>query len=229
MINMLTSTRSRKAIAAVALVAGSLSLAACGTEADASSSSSSSATASKPKPVASIDALQGESTAITLDQGFVDALTSLKLTPGTVGEGKLADGALSFPITGGNVTVYKPGTVSPYVIGQIQHEGSGLSLTAGKTKVELTNFNVDPGVSRVYGDVSLNGKPVVSSAYLFTLNGNTLKPLASEGSNAVLEGTKVFISPVAADLLNKVFGTDAVTGDLLVGVAKITVNTTPAS
>ena len=84
-------------------------------------------------------------------------------------------------------------------------------------------------MSRVYGDVSLNGKPVVSSAYLFTLNGTTLKPLATEGSNAVLEGTKVFISPVAADLLNKVFGTDAVTGDLLVGVAKITVNTTPAS
>ncbi|MCW2822349.1 MAG: hypothetical protein JWR64_2144, partial [Marmoricola sp.] len=26
-------------------------------------------------------------------------------------------GALVFPITGGNVTVFKPGTVSPYVIG----------------------------------------------------------------------------------------------------------------
>ncbi|MBC7595198.1 MAG: hypothetical protein H7288_14925, partial [Kineosporiaceae bacterium] len=43
---------------------------------------------------------------------------------------------------------------------------------------------------------------------------------------AVLEGTKVFISPVAAALLNSTFKTDAVTEDLLVGIAKITVNTT---
>ena len=125
MSNMLT-IRSRKAVVAVALVAGSLSLAACGSSADANSSdSSSSASASKPKPVASIDALQGESTAITLDQGFVDALTSLKLTPGTVGEATLADGALSFPITGGNVTVYKPGTVSPYDQGRADEPQRG--------------------------------------------------------------------------------------------------------
>ena len=127
---------------------------------------------------------------------------------------------------GGYVTYFKPGTVSPYVIGQIQHEGSGFSLTAGDTKVEITNLNVDPGVSRVYGDVSVNGKIAASNAYVLTLNGTTLKPLQSEGDTAILEGTKVFISPVAAALLNDVFKTDAVTKDLLVGIAKITVNTT---
>ena len=87
---------------------------------------------------------------------------------------------------------------------------------------------MDPGSSRVYGDVSANGKSVVQSAYLFTLNGTTLKPLQVQGSNAILEGTKVFISPVAADLLNKTFKTDAVTPQLLVGIAKITVNTQSA-
>jgi hypothetical protein len=75
--------------------------------------------------------------------------------------------------------------------------------------------------------VALNGKPVVSSAYLFRLNGTTLKPLQTKGQTAILTGTKVFVSPVAAGLLNKVFKTNAVTGDLLVGVATITVNTTP--
>jgi hypothetical protein len=229
-MSTMLATRTRKAIAAAVIVTSGLSIAACGTSDNGSTSSSSSSTkAAKPKPVASIDALQGKNTQITLDQGFVDALGQLKLTPGTVGDGKLANGALSFPITGGNVTVFKPGTVSPYVIGQIQHVGSGLSLTAGDTKVELTNFNVDPGVSRVYGDVSLNGKTVVQDAYLFRLNGSTLKPLQTQGSDAILEGTKVFISPVAAELLNKTFKTDAVTGDLLVGVAKITVNTQSAS
>src|SRR6478735_1998478 len=93
-------------------------------------------------------------------------------------------------LTGGNVTVFKPGEVSPYVIGQLQHENSGLSLTAGTTTVELTNLNVDPGVSRVYGDVSVNGKTAVTSAYLFSLDGRTLKPLAAQGDTAVLEGTK---------------------------------------
>jgi hypothetical protein len=222
------SSKTRRTIAAIALIgATGLSAAACGSSDDSTSTSSSSTKASAPKPVAAIDSLKGNDTQVTLDQGFVDALTALKLTPGTIGTAKLTDGALIFPITGGNVTVFKPGTVSPYVIGQIQHEGSGLSLAAGGTKVELTNLNVDPGVSRVYGDVSVNGKPVVSSAYLFKLDGRTLKPLSTGSGTATLEGTKVEISPVAAPLLNQTFKTDAVKPGLLVGIAKITVNTTP--
>lgn len=217
--------KNRKLIAGLALaVAAAFPLAAC----SSSDSSGDTATASAPKPLAHIAALTGDSTAVALDKGFTDALTSLKLTPGVVGTAKLTDGSLVFPITGGNVTYFKPGTVSPYVIGQIQHEGSGFSLAAGGTKVEITNLNVDPGESRVYGDVSVNGKVAAADAYVLTLNGTTLKPLKSEGDTAILEGTKVFVSPVAAGLLNQVFKTDAVTKDLLVGIAKITVNTKSA-
>ncbi|WP_134739487.1 hypothetical protein [Nocardioides sp. 503] len=213
-------------VAAAALLA--FPLAACGSDDDSTSSSSSSessAPAKAPEPVASIDALTGESTAIALDQGFVDALTTLKLTPGVTGDAKLTDGSLIFPITGGNVSVFEPGSVPNYVVGQIQHENSGLSLTAGDTKVELTNFNVDPGVSRVYGDVSVNGKTVVTSAFLFNLDGSTLEPLKTEGTNAILTGTQVQISDVAAPLLNDTFKTDAVKPGLLVGIATITVAT----
>src|SRR6195952_479842 len=221
------SSKSRRANAAITLIAATgLSAAACGSS-DDSSSSSSSTKASAPKPVASIDALKGNDTAVKLDQGFVDALTTLKLTPGVVGTAKLTAGSLVFPITGGNVTVFKPGTVSPYVIGQIQHEGSGLSLAAGGTKVSITNLNVDPGVSRVYGDVSVNGKLAAPNAYVFSLDGRTLKPLQSGSGTATLEGTKVEISPVAAPLLDQVFKTNAVKAGLLVGIAKITVSTTP--
>jgi hypothetical protein len=220
------SSKGRKAMAAIALVAATgLSASACGSTDEAASTPSASAPA--PKPVASIDSLTGNDTAIALDQGFVDALTTLKLTPGTVGTAKLVEGSLVFPVTGGNVSVFKPGSVPNYVVGQIQHEGSGLSLTAGGTKVELTNLNVDPGVSRVYGDVTVNGKTAVTSAYLFTLNGSTLKPLATGSGTATLEGTQVQISPVAAPLLNQTFKTDAVKPGLLVGIAKITVSTTP--
>ena len=139
------------------------------------------------------------------------------------GDGQLTDdGSLVFPITGGNVTVFKPGQVSPYVIGQLQHVTSGLTLTAGDTTVKLSNFNVDPGVSRVYGDVEVNGESAAKSAFLFQLDGRTLEPLKTEGTDAILTGTKVEISPVAADLLNQTFKTDAVTPDLLVGIATIT-------
>lgn len=203
-------------LAAVALVAAPLT--ACGSD-DSKDSSSA------PQPVAVIEALSGKTTAIALDKGFTDALASLKLTPGVVGTAKLVDGSLIFPITGGNVSVFKPGSVPNYVVGQIQHVGSGLSLTAGGTTVELTNLNVDPGVSRVYGDVSVNGQVAVQSAFLFQLDGRTLKPLEVSGSTAVLEGTKVEISPDAAGLLNSTFDTKAVKAGLLVGIAKITVNT----
>ncbi|MCL8250830.1 MULTISPECIES: hypothetical protein [Aeromicrobium] len=228
---MSTIRSYKKTFAGIAIAAvAALPLAACSSSDSAGSSSSASESkTSIAKPVARINALSGEDTAVALDAGFTDALTSLGLTPGVVGDGALEDGSLVFPITGGNVTYFKPGTAKPYVIGQIQHEGSGFSLTAGDTKVEITNLNVDPGASRVYGDVSVNGKTAASSAFIFQLRGATLKPLQTEGDTAILEGTKVYVSPVAASLLNDTFKTDAVTDQLLVGVAKITVNTTPAS
>lgn len=89
----------------------------------------------------------------------------------------------------------------------------------------VTNLNVDPGVSRVHGDVSVNGKQAASSAFIFQLDGRTLKPLKSAARTATLEGTEVKVSPVAAQLLNATFKTKAVEPGLLVGVAKITVDT----
>jgi hypothetical protein len=209
---------------AVSALLAAPALAGCSSSDSASASpASSSASAS---PAAQIDHLTGQSTGVKLDSGFTDALASLKLTPGVLGSAKLTDGSLVFPITGGNVTYYTPGTVTPYVQGDIQHNGSGFSLTAGSTKVDLQNFDIDPGTSKLYGDVSVNGKSAATHAFLFDLDGNTLKPLQTGADDtAILEGTRVLISADAADLLNKTFKTDAVKAGLLVGIAKITVNT----
>lgn len=225
----------RKSMAATAIGVMSLvPLAACsssddGGSAAATTSSSSSAAAStstQPEPAAQVDALTGVDTAVALDTGFTDALTTLGLTPGTVGTATLADGSLRFPITGGNVKYWTPGTVDPYVQGSIDHEGSGLSLTAGGTTVELTNFVIDPGTSLLMGDVTVNGESAATDAVLFDLDGRTLEPLATGPNNtAILQGTTVHISETAAGLLNETFKTDAVTPGLLVGVATITVNT----
>jgi len=114
------------------------------------------------------------------------------------------------------------GSYRPYVQGMIEHDGSGLSLTAGGTTVGLSNFTINPGSSKLYGDVSVNGQVAVTQAYLFDLHGGTLKPLQLQGDNAILTGTTVHISPDAAALLNKTFNTTAVPSELLVGVATIT-------
>ncbi|WP_213813697.1 hypothetical protein [Glaciihabitans sp. dw_435] len=200
-------------------------LAACSTDTSSTSSSSSTATDSAtPVPLATIATLDGVDTQVTLDQGFVDALASLKLTAGVVGTATLTDGALHFPITGGNVKYFDPkASYRPFVQGEIDHDGSGISLTAGSTVVELTNFVIDPGTSRLTGTVTANGTKVADDVYIFNLDGSTLKPLSTDADgNAVLEGTRVLVSPDAAALLNKTFNTDAVTDTLLVGIAKIT-------
>jgi len=190
-----------------------------------STPSSSSSSMSKPAPEAQLKTITGKDTQVTLDKGFVDALGTLKLTPGVIGGATLTNGVLAFPITGGNVDYYDPSSgYRPYVQGEIDHDGSGISLTGGGKTVELSDFVIDPGNnSKLTGTVKVDGKEVGTGINIFRLDGTTLKPLSKDADgNAVLEGTTVYISQDAAKLLNDTFGTDAVTGDLKVGVAKIT-------
>ncbi|GAA1906794.1 hypothetical protein [Williamsia serinedens] len=219
------------AIAAVAI----LPAAACSSDDSSSGSSSTAASASAPEssaaqstpaPVATVPALTGRDTAVALDTGFTDALTALKLTPGVVGGAKLENGSLIFPITGGNVTYYTPGSIQPYVQGIIDHKGAGFSLTGGGKTVDITNLTIDPGTSKLMADVSVDGQVAATQAIVFDLDGSTLKPLQTNpDGTAVLEGTRVLISDTAAGLLNQTFNTDAVKAGLLVGIAKITINT----
>src|ERR1700748_2653407 len=193
------------------MIAGvaAISLAAC---------SSGGSSSSDKKPVATIATLSGQSTSVKLDAGFTSALTSLGLTPGVLGTATLTDGSVHFPITGGHVTVYKKGAVDPYVQGDLQHNGSGLSLTAGATTVQLQNFDINPGSSQLFGDVSVNGTVAASHAFLFSLDGSTLAPITITNGVATLTGTRVLVSDTAAALLDKTFNTTAVKGGLLVGV-----------
>jgi len=200
---------------------------ACGSDESSSSSGAGSGSSEQAKPVADIPSLSGKSTAVALDPGFVDALTKLKLTPSPLGDATISEqGVASFPITGGNVKYFKPGTVSPFVQGEIDHDGSGLQLKGGGKTVQLTDFVVDPGASVLTGKVTVDGKEAAASAPLFFLDGRTLKPLeAKDNGTAVLEGTTVKFKDESAQLLNDTFGVTALEGGLPVGIAKITVNT----
>ena len=216
--------KSTLGIAAAALLVGGLAACSPTSTQTPAPAATSEAPAADPSPLASIPALDGVDTQVTLDQGFVDALTSLGLTPGVLGTATLTEGVLAFPITGGNVDYYDPAeSYRPYVQGSISHDGSGISLTAGDIVVELSDFRIDPGTSQLFGTVMANGALVAEDVYIFNLDGSTLNPLETDADgNAVLEGTTVLISPDAAGLLNETFGTTAVTDQLVVGIAKIT-------
>jgi hypothetical protein len=209
------------ALAATAVLA--LGAAACGS--DGGSESTGSRAAAAPEPVAQVDQLTGESTDVILDAGFVGALEDLKLTPGPVGEASIEEGTVSFPITGGNVIYYKPGSVSPFVQGELSHAG-GLSLEGGGKTVELTDFVIDPGASVLTGTVSVDGEVAAESAPLFFLDGGTLEPLeVNDDGTAVLQGTTVELKAEAAELLNDTFAVDALQEGLKIGTARITINT----
>ena len=237
---MRTPTRpsfGRGVLGVVATGALAFSLAACASTSDSESNNTAPThpvnQTREPGPGESLlpkasipDLSNGVDTQVAVDASFVEALTTLGLTPGVVGTATFTDGTFSFPITGGHVDYYGPDSdIRPYVQGEIDHDGSGLSLTAGSTVVELTDFRIDPGESKLYGTVTANGAVAAEDAYLFNLWGGTLKPIQMEGTNAVLEGTTVHISPDAAALLNQTFNTDAVQDEMLVGVAKITAAT----
>ena len=206
--------------AAGLLIAGA---AGVGTAANAAPSVHLAAAAKIPAPVAAVPEIFGGTTGVALDSGFLAALKSLGLTPSTDGTATLTGSDIKFPITGGSVVYWSPkGDYRPYVQGILEHDGSGLNLTAGATKVTLADFTINPGNSKLYGDVLVNGKVAATQAYLFSLHGGTLKPLQVEGNNAVLTGTTVHISADAASLLNTTFKTTAVKAGLLVGTATIT-------
>ena len=223
---MNTSTRTRRGLAAVAtlgLLAVPFAANADNTTAAGPVAASSSSSGPATAAVAVRDLSAGESTSVALDQGFVDALGQLNVTPKPLGDAELADGALSFPITGGNAAVFEKGAVQPYVIGTIFHENSGLQLAAGGTRVQIENLTIDPGASKVYGDVSVNGELAASNVYVFFADGRTLNAPEVSGNTATLAGTEVKLTAGAADLLNQTFGIDALGGGLLIGTATITI------
>jgi hypothetical protein len=177
-----------------------------------------------PKPIISIAELTGQETQVTVTQEFLDAIATLGLTPTTSGSATLVDGVFSFPISGGNVDYYDPAEeYRPYVQGSISHDGSGIALVSGDTVVDLTDFRVDPNESRLFATVAANGQVVADDVYVFRLDGSTLDPVEEPADGSVvLRGTTIYVSPDAAALLNETFGTAAVTEDLVVGTATIT-------
>jgi hypothetical protein len=188
-----------------------------------------------PKPEGAFKTLTGQSTTVVAAPTFLSALTSLGVKLGLVGKATMpTPGDLSFPITGGNATIYKKGAVTPYVQGVVDHQGSGFSLTAGSTVVDLENFVVNPGNdSNLTGDVIVNGGTPMKGVRLFDLDGSTLQtPTISKAGVATLSGTTIYLSAPAAAALNSVFkltGAKALAGDMKVKIGTAIIKATGTS
>ena len=168
-----------------------------------------------------------DSTSLILDKATVTALTSLGVKLAPLGSAKFdaGTGTITFPVSSGYAEVHSDRSAKPgYVQGSLHHQGSGFSLTAGGTKVELTDFVVDPGNSKLHGTVNgANG-----SVHLLDLDGSDLK-VSMEGSDLVLFGTVGKLSETAVGALNKSFKTDALKAGTPLGVARIKLDATEAN
>ena len=76
---MRTLSKITVSLASASLLVIGLAACSASTSTDTSTSSSSPSVAADPTPLASIPALEGIDTQVTLDQAFVDALTTLSL------------------------------------------------------------------------------------------------------------------------------------------------------
>ena len=209
--------RLKRKMITVTALSGVLALAgtACGSD---DSDSAASQSNKKADTVTAIPALTGVGTSVRLDAGTASALQSLGVALAPVGSARFdsSTSTVTFPITSGYAEIHSDRDHKPgYILGSIQHTGSGLSLTAGSTRVELTDFVVDPGNSMLYGTVG--GTPKVP---LLFLDGTNVK-VGSEGGNVVLEGTVAKLTKTAADALNKAFNTTAVQEFLPLGVVRL--------
>jgi len=191
---------------------------------DACSSSSFSSPAAPPTTVATdtvtaIPSLTGVGTAVKLDAGTAAALKSLGVSVAPAGTATFdaSTSTVTFPITSGYVEIHSDTSFKPgYIVGSIEHDGSGLTLSAGSTSVELDDFVVDPGNSMLYGTVG--GKPDVP---LLSLDGTNVKVSKDQSGDVVLDGTVAKLTATAAMALDQAFNTTAVKAGLPLGTVHL--------
>jgi hypothetical protein len=225
-----------KTKASIAALVGALALAgaACGSnsssKSDASTSGTSASSASQSKDmVTAIPSLSGVGTSVAIDAGTAGALKSLGVALAPSGNATFDAGTstITFPITSGYAEIHSDPTFKPgYIVGSIEHQGSGFTLTAGSTKVELSDFVVDPGNSVLYGTVGgAGGTPKVP---LLTLDGTNVKVGSDSQGNVTLDGTVAKLTDTAAGALNKAFNVTALKAGLPLGTVHLVAKGSPS-
>ena len=154
--------------------------------------------------------LGGGLTTVRLDAAPV--LTSLGVGVGLLGSANLVNATpvptVSFPITGGALNAgVNPVPGVPAAL--IEHDNSGLRLTAGSIVVDLENFLIDTQSLTLFGKVTNGGSLVGSQIPLFAigLSGESSLPFS------------LSLTGAAANALNSFFSVTAFSSGLAIGVA----------
>jgi hypothetical protein len=146
------------------------------------------------------------STKLVVDSGTLEALTGLGVAPGVVEPAKLDGATYKFPI----VNPFR----SALRTGVIRHSG-GISLTAGSTTVELTDFDIRLLRGQLFGRV--NGSDRVA---LLDLDYSDIS-LRFRNGRLIVGPVGTTLTAGAAAALNDAFGVDALSDDTVIGDATI--------
>jgi hypothetical protein len=213
-----TKRASLTALVGVLALAGAACGSDNGNDSATSQGANSSTQAQTADTVTAIPSLTGVGTSVILDAGTAGALKGLGVAIAPSGNAtfEASTSTITFPITSGYAEIHSNPAIKPgYILGSVNHEGSGFTLTAGSTKVELSDFVVDPGNSMLYG--SVGDKPGIP---LLALDGTDVK-VTMESGNVVLFGTVAKLTDTAATALNGAFKTSAITAGTPLGVVRL--------
>jgi hypothetical protein len=121
-------------------------------------------------------------------------LAAAGLTPTLLGDATATpSGFLNFPVTGGDLGA-----------GRIEHENSGVRLTAGTASIDLENFIIDistPTAGQILADVTASNGATATDAPIFSFD---LTSVANpfDLANPSIE---LFFTAVAASVLDSLF------------------------
>lgn len=135
-------------------------------------------------------------------------LAALGLTPAPFGSATANGATFTFPVTGGTQD-----TGSGNLL--VEHDGSGVALTAGANSAFVGNFLIDTGAKTVFGDGAVLGGAGFPDAPLFDF-----------GTGTALPGQELLISAALAGALTAVFGAADLTGATF-GYAQPEISTVP--
>ena len=213
---MAQTMRKRFVVAAAVATFGLVGV-ACGSDNNTTSSSSAAASSGAASPQAVISSLSGVGTTVNVDAGTAGVLqqNGVSVAPVAPATASTAGGglAVTFPITGGNVSLYDTSQL-PFIRGAVNHSG-GLTFSAGGKSLTVTNFIVDPGASTLTATVG------GAQVKIFDLNGSGVKVSKDSAGHVHLDGTIVELSSDAASALNSTFGVTLFKQGIVIGVAHI--------
>ncbi len=121
-------------------------------------------------------------------------LAAAGLTPTLLGDATATPmGFLNFPVTGGDLGA-----------GRIEHENSGVRLSAGTASIDLQNFIIDisnPAAGQILADVSASNGTMADDAPIFSFDLTAVTGPFDLADPSI----ELFFTMLAADVLDSLF------------------------